>query len=242
MNQEIQIKKYILPVIILLVIGVSVVVGLTIWRNSQFRLVTSTPSTKGTIPTSTGTFKLTFNQELGSFDMYQDIEGDNKTLVSDVETNGNTLYLYIKTLAPGSVYKFNLRNIKSKSGETITSIPFNVRATYVPFNRLPKEQQDLEVSKTDRDNISDPILNILPYQGEDYYLEAEFSADDEEIPILIINAELFIRKVDLGKENTQIISEFEPRIFAYLRSKNIDPEKYDYRYTINEPPATPSEP
>lgn len=229
------------PILFLLTVFAVIAVSLIIWTTIStggFRLVRSTPGTSGKIATSTSTIRLDFNRDIGTEVSLAMIQGSERNIVTNIRKEARAIFLSLGTLEEEGKYSFSLGPIQSTSDETISSINFSFKAEYIPYDQLSAAQKELELAITDAGNFDDPILKHLPHQGKNFYLEAELTESDEEEPILVIQAQLFLSRADVGKPRTQLISEFRPSIDEYIKSKQLDPASYLFRYSYNEPPTT----
>lgn len=231
-------RKRLVALIALIVVLGSVGFGF-LWQRSQtFRLLSSTPKINSAIPTSTSVIKLTFSHSLdASVDYLGTTEGESVSSINSIQIDGPSIFIRLKPLTKNKWYSFTLKNIKAQDGRVIESLPIRFTAQYIPYNELPSDQKRLEVSQTDRETATDPILAYLPFQGDRIYITAEFTATEEDEEILVINAELFLQRSELGVNRSQAIQVYKDRVVGYISSKGLDPEKYLIRYEINEPPA-----
>jgi hypothetical protein len=225
-----------------IVIGALVlVIGLTlnnIYRNSTFRLTKSTPALNGVLSTSTGTIKLEFNRKIdGSINYADGLDGSTE-IISSISVEENSLVVKLKPLTKDKKYSFTIREIKSLDGEHINKLPVNFTARYIPYDQLSSAQKNLELSETDKDNQEDPVLAIVPHQGDQFYLTSEHTATEDGEPILVLNAQLFLYRSELESGRAAAIEKGKNKVREYLRSRDLDPEKYLIRYEITEPPAT----
>lgn len=223
-------------------IGVAILLGLTAWtlyKNSQFRLVTSTPNTTGTIASSTGTFKLVFNRKLKADMSLQKIldSGDNsrEPIVTSMRIEDKTMHLSVRALDEETEYSFSLKNVTAASGETIPEVGFKFTPVYIPLSRLSEAQKELEATETDRGNLEDPLNQFLPYQSDELYLTGEYIYNDEDEAVFIVNSDAFITAAEVQLPPSVIIGRYEAKVKAFIKSKGLDPAKYTIRTSLNEP-------
>lgn len=230
-------KKQALTIIAIILACLSLVL-LGVFRNQTFRLTSSTPKLGKTIPTSTGTIKLDFNREIDGTKSYTDnLEGDSG-IINSISVEGKSVLIKLKPLTKDKKYGFAIHNIHSVDGSVIQRLPINFTARYVPYNKLSSEQKRLEVAETDKNNEEDAVLQIVPHQGDQFYLTSEYSATEDGEPILVLNAQLFLYRSDLGAGRDSAIEKYKNSVREFLSGNNLDPDKYLIRYEINEPPAT----
>ncbi len=230
-------KKNITLAIIAAVLAAGVLISLTIIQNARFRLVGSTPRLGSSLSTSTSTIKLDFNRDIDNSQEYTDSLTGDLALIKSISVDKKSIYLKLVTLKENQHYSLALNNIRSADGKVITKLPVEFTAKYVAFNKLPVSQRQLETTQTDKNNTEDPILAILPHQGESFYLSGSYSANDAGEPIFILDAQLFLKRADLGAKHDSAISGYKKTVHDFIKSKGFDPDKYLIRYDINEPPS-----
>lgn len=215
--------------------------GLFLYQSSRFRLVSSTPKLSDSLPTSTSTIKLHFSKPLDdSKDYRATLLEQDPFIVSTIEVTGNDIYVHLRKLEKGKRYRFTIKDITAKDGRVIMQQSVAFEAKFVPYSQLSADQKRLELSQTDRTTPSDPILAYMPHQGDRFYLKAEHTTSEEDEEILVINADLFLSRDDIKTGRSAAIQQYKDRVTQFIRSKDLDPDKYYIRYVINEPPASPN--
>jgi hypothetical protein len=211
--------------------------AISIFNSQKFRLVNSTPKMGNTIPSSTGTIKLSFNRDLKNNMSLSTILVDigERPVVQAMRIEGRDMFLSIIPLEEKTEYTIELRNITSTSNEVIPKTTFSFTPVYVPFDRLSSEQKALEASETDRDNAEDPLAQYLPYQGDSFYLTSEYTYNDQDESIFIVNNEAFLSASEVTESRSSVIERYESKVKSFIRSKGLDPSKYIIRTSLNEP-------
>lgn len=232
MNRNIKIVAVLVLAIIVMM------VGLNIFQNKDFKLTGTTPDLNNTIATSTGTIKLNFNKKIDSSVGYvSKIEGDAE-IINSISVEEKTILIKLKPLIKDKKYSFVIKDIKSTDGKYISKIPINFTAKYVPYNKLSSDQKSLELSQTDKNNSKDPILAIVPHQGDQFYLTSEYTSSEDGESIFVLNAQLFLYRSDLGSGRDAAIEKCKTKVRDYLKSNGLNLDNYLVRYEITEPPTT----
>lgn len=189
----------------------------------------------GAITVSTSVIELRFNKILKEADYSKDLITQSTEFVHRVETRANKLYLYTSALSENNTYSFSLKHVVSKDGEVIDNINLSFTAKAIASDRVSKDQEVLEATLTDRDEINDPILYYLPHKGDGFYLQDEFVAKNNNYA-LVINAQLILTRADIISGIDQAEQLYKKKVEDYIRSKGLDPAKYSINYIVNVPP------
>lgn len=206
-----------------------------VWQSSQFRVVSTTPSTSRAVATSTSVIKIDFSHDLledAQYDRTLLLEGHD--IVREVDHQDRSLYIRLFELREGDTHKITFGDIFSSDGKVIKNYELNFRATYIPYDRISQAQKDLEASETDRFEPDDPILNHIPYSSIGYSIEPVHDTTEEGVYTVSVNAKIFLSNADRGFEE-QAIEMYRNQIFDYLKSKNINPDNYQFNYIIQDP-------
>ncbi len=137
--------------------------ALTARSNSQFRAVTISPSA-GTLPTSSDTIVVEFNEKLKNLD--EQPEGFisySPEVRTKVSVNERTLtILLLDRPTTDEEFEVSFNNLMAENGDTLTTtIKYLVK--YVPYNRLPEEEQQKQAASIGQPKDDNPLLSILPY-------------------------------------------------------------------------------
>ncbi len=206
-----------------------------VWQSSQFRVVSTTPSTSRAVATSTSVIKIDFSHDLSEDAQYdRTLLAEGQSIVREVERRGQSIYVRLFELKEGDTYRIVFRDILSASGKVIKSYELGFRATYIPHNRISQAQKDLEAGETDRFEPDDPILDHIPYSSIGYSIEPVHDTTEEGVYTVSVNAKIFLSNADRGFEE-QAIEMYRNQIFDYLKSKNINPDNYQFNYIIQDP-------
>ncbi len=231
------VRKTILVLIVIAVIGA---VWFFFGQNHEFRLVRSTPDTNQVVATSTSTVRLEFSEDLDtSIDYAKNIEGD--FIVSRTFAEGPYLFLTLRRLEKDTAYSFVVKNVVSLDQEIIDEVRVSFTAGYIQFERLSGTQKELEAYVADRGRFDNPILNILPHQGDRFFIKYTFGTDDMGESILFLDVDLYVTREDLGRDKNEIIAQYGKRVTDYISGAGINPDDYTIRYTVIEPPTLPTQ-
>lgn len=231
-------RKKFTPLIVLIILAV---VGLLAWQiylSLTFRLTKTIPKPKGTVSTALQTFVVEFNKELDPGVDYLASIADGQKHVAKIKIDGKSLEVRTNSAIDGKRYNFTIKNIKSKSGSVIPQINFDYTARYIPFDRLPKDQQRLVERQEDQLSEDNPILSRLPYGDLHFRLSAEFEEHEEEstkIGELRLKAEILLSASDVRSDRDAAIAIYKQEVLDYIKSLGFDPASYKIDYEIIEP-------
>ncbi len=229
-------KNYIRSLVIMVSMFILIGLGLYFYRGSQFRLISTTPNLSGTVSTATSVYKLKFSRNLKENNYPSRVTGQNKDIIQSIRIDQNIMYIDLSPLDEDKEYTFSVNDIRSTQDDVIESISIYIVAKYIPFNKLSKTQQELEISQTDRNNQTDPLMEYLPYEGDRYYLEGSYSETDDGEPVFILDAQIFLLRGELLQDRNAVLDAYETKIHQYIQSKGLDPKNYPIRYDVTEPP------
>lgn len=212
----------------------------------SFRIVKSTPDTNN-YPSSMGVLVLEFNKELDSKFIYDSYNKEATNVIqfsfdspAYIEVSGKTLKITIQQTAKPGNYSLQLKNIRSQSGSILQAkIPFVVKN--IPYGQLDEATKLLfdEYATEGETPPQDPIINVLPYQTDKYKISYTFPAEDVELPATITITMKFFAPGDAALPATPTeyqaylndIRTYRTAALDYLKSKNIDINKYIIKYT-----------
>lgn len=224
-------------IIILVVVVVVLFLGFGLVRNMRFRVLSTTPKLKGAVATDLKTFVIVFNRELAPNVDYKQKLTDPENHVKEIEAEAKRLVLYTNSAQDEKNYKFELNDITAADGSVIRSIQFNYTAKYIPFEKLPKDQQQLIEEQNLRPRADNPILNYLPHGGLHFNLDAVFSEVNEEsgeLGAVTLVAQLYLSNSDVKINREAAIEKYKKEVLDYIVSIGFDPNNFAIRYEINE--------
>jgi hypothetical protein len=222
-------KNIILVVVLFLVVATVITIS-----NSRFRLIETTPSITGEVPTSTNGFKLYFNREI-VFNTEQITETVNSVdQIKDIEVGKDYLIVVILEPLIDSENVFEINGVNSTSGDKLNTIKFNYKGKYIQKDRLSDEHLEL-ISYIANIKPENKIITILPYSTLDYYLSEAYFEDEEEsgdIGTFYINARINLSAYDLREGRQKSIDAYKKEISNYITSKGFKIEDQDINYEI----------
>lgn len=234
-------RKKIVVASLVVVLLLAIVVIFGVLQSNSFRLLGTVPDINTVIPSSTSVLKLDFNKDLVQTGNNPTIAGKDMQIVAGLRIDKKTLFVDLKALDPDKTYIFAINNIQSKTGKQLKSLNIALKTKYTPVENIPVSQLQTEIQQDDRNNLNDPLLAYLPYQADSFYLESEVTNDDSGSTVLVINAQLFLTRDEVLQDRQVVLAKYKEEISNFIKSKNINPEKYYIRYTFNEPPMYESE-
>ena len=121
-----------------------------------------------------------------------------------------------------------LRNIVSVDNSTISLYPFKFTTGYVSENDLSKDEKQQLQSQTDKGNIDDPIILVLPYNNPNISMNTFYNASGD----LIIRVVITLSLADIREGENIAIDRYKEQAKQYLISNDIDPNDYQFEYII----------
>lgn len=200
-----------------------------------FRVISIVPNPSKIVATSTDKFEIKFNKKLAKIADYSKLISSSNIVIKNVSSSNDTLIINVGTIREFKEYKITIQNIVSESNQQINEINIKFNARYKSFNELTEEEQRIHLDSTDINAIEDPIDQYLPHNELEYELSGMFikSGNNSEY---VLFAKILLSKSDLGNNRDPAIARQKARILDYIKSKNIDPDKYKIEYTIVDPP------
>lgn len=222
--------------LLLLLAGILLIamIGLSAVQANRFKVVNMVPDPSGRVSTSTDFIVVTFNKELQpDIDYTSQIEDSNLTMRS-IDLDGKKMTIRFQSLKEAVEYTFTVKDITSKSGEIIETLPFKFTAQYMSESSLSDEQRKQLIEETDKGNISDPILQHLPYGGLHFRLSSENRIAEQDDPGLLLVAELQLNRADMSDKATAV-KLYQQEVLDYIKSLKLNPDDYVIRYVVIEP-------
>ncbi len=224
-------RKHLKKIVIALVI---LVIGLSVWsvmQNRKFHVIKTVPGITGKVSTSFTSFVVQTNRELDTNIDYMKQLDDPAQHVTSISVQGKTLILTTKEPEMDKKYTFTVKDVHAKNSEVIKAIKFNYTATYIPNNKLSKEEQALLEQQTHSTYNKDPIIAHLPHSTLDYKLEAEFGeAEGGSDPKFVLNATLFITEADQNTGQDEATATYKQEVIDYIKSLGLNPDSYTIHY------------
>lgn len=220
----IQYKVYIWVFAALLLIGL---IGWGLYRLLVFQVVSTTPNNNSKISAGATTVTFSFNKELGDISSIKIKASDNIILKSEVsKTNLN---VYLVNLQQDKSYTIYLQNITSTDGQKIDDYQLHFSNLYIPYNQQSREAQDQAIKTTDKGNIDDQAVKILPKYDKDYSITYElFSEPSQKGKYVKLHITLLLSQFDVN--NKTKIAEYKNKALEFLKSNGLNPNDYVIEY------------
>ena len=221
------INRFKKPLIAASVILVALFIIYFSWSLLVFRVTGTTPANNSKVNTGSNTIYIYFNKELKNDPKNITIvaEGD---IVNDYSIDKNKISINLKNTENNKSYTVILRNIVSVDNSTISLYPFKFTTGYVSENDLSKDEKQQLQSQTDKGNIDDPIILVLPYNNPNISMNTFYNASGD----LIIRVVITLSLADIREGENIAIDRYKEQAKQYLISNDIDPNDYQFEYII----------
>lgn len=165
-------KKFLIIVIVSIVLILIGIVLFIFYRENfeSFKLVSTSPDTKESIPTSTSSIVLKFNKEIDGNKISIKNVSSNSTIVRNLSSSDKTITLSLSPLVVDKEYSIKIDQVTAKNGEEIKDIKLDFFAKYVPYNKLTEEERQQGIQDTDPEISTSSIRNFLPLVTPNYTL------------------------------------------------------------------------
>jgi len=195
-----------------------------------FRMTSTTPRLTS-INNYTPSIQVNFNKPIDGKGI--SIGPDN--VVATTKVSGTALTIYLQTLSANHTYTITIKSIRSTSGKVLTNIPLTFKVAYVASSdNLSDAEKQAISNKQDQKpaSLADPILNYLPYSTLTFMLTAVQTGSTQGQSALVIEAQILIPPNTPADQEAIDIPKFKQQAIDYLKSKGIDPTKYNIDYQI----------
>lgn len=133
----------------------------------------------------------------------------------------------------GTTYKISVAEIKDTHGQTIRNLNFSFTPISKNISQLPESQQEALVGRNESSPVyRDPILSHLPYQSLDFSLAASFPTGKNNLPSLVLIANIFVPMADTGLLQQETINQYQQEVVSYIASLGLNPKSYTIDYVI----------
>lgn len=192
-----------------------------------FRVLSTAPENNGAVNLGQSAVIFNFTKDIEAVDMKSQLASSGDILIS-TEVNKSKLTVYVKNINQNEAYSIELKNIKSKSGEVISSYKLNFQGKYIEASQL--NQQILETLEKQTDSnlnpgLEDPVTKLLPKRTSEYSMNFILYQDPSQKGKYVrIETVLFIPDYEL--ENNALIIDYKNKALKYLKDNNINPNDY----------------
>lgn len=229
-------KSKITLLIIFVTLMISIIAGFYIYRQNRSLFVESArPSLEnskdGKISTAITYIDFYFNKNIDQSQIKRNNIFSNKEIISSTEVKGKIIRVNLKNIEKDIKYIIYLENIVSDDGFVLKSYTYSATGFYTNNYSATKEQQDEQNNQTDRNNNSDPIFGVVPYQTINYSITASGSITNSSTPPTI-KIFVYLASADYTDANTQkIVDSKIKEAKDYLVSKGIKLDNYKFEYS-----------
>lgn len=227
-------SKYKVYIWIVVVVLFVLLIGWGLYRLLVFQVVSTNPANNAKISAGATTVTFTFNKELTDVNSIQVKASDNIILKSEVDKN--KLNVYLISLQPDKSYDIFLQNISASDGQRIDYYQLHFTNQYIPFNQQSQQVQEQQIKTTDKGNIDDPAVKVLPKYAKDYSIKYElFGEPSQKGKYIKLHINLLLSQFDAN--NKAKILEYKNEALDYLKTNGVNPNDYVIEY---DPPVAAS--
>jgi hypothetical protein len=222
-------KKFVGALIIL----VLVIVAFSVYDYFNFSYVSVNPS-MNQIANWTPFITFKFNKTLSYKGLSVKIT-PNVFYGKGYSLSGDELTLFLSVpMQVNEQYHISIGSITDSHGQTIRNLNFTFRPLSKNISQLPDAQQEALTGRNESSPVyKNPLLAHLPYNSLDFSLSATFPTGQNNLPYLVLVAELFVPSADTGSLQQQVISQYQQEVKAYISSFGLNPGNYKIDYVIN---------
>jgi len=227
-------KFIIIAIVSIILVFIGIVLFIFYRENFEsFKLISTSPDTKESIPTSTSSIVLKFNKEIDSNKISIKNITSNSNVVRNVSSSGKTITLNLSPLVVDKKYNINIDKVIAKNGDEIKDIKLDFFAKYVPYNKLTEEERQQGVQDTDPAISNSSIRNFLPQVTPNYTLvggKIFFSNGDSKDIVQV--KDIFYKGINPPYPESEIKYSAES-IKNFLKDTGVD--RNSYLLTSNNP-------
>jgi hypothetical protein len=222
--------RLIIQLAIILVLFVFATTAYNIYKDHQFRVVSTNPSTRN-VATATPFFKVIFNRQLSKDNLSV---SSNPAIISSYSINGDELDMNLNTPTDSNTtYNITINSISAADGKTLTDKNFKFQPKQVNSQDLPQDQQQALLKNQTQylQQRQDPIIAYLPYGTLDFNLNYHFINQSTNSKI-ILDAQLQLAPGLSGAQATATTNQYKQEVTDYIKSKGLNPASYTIEYQV----------
>ncbi len=161
-------------IIVLLLLSVCVWGGLAYYDSLHFHVVSTTPSTRN-VSSIAPFFDINFNRPLSGEGLA--ITSD-PNIIKTYKISGKSIIVSLNaSMQLNSIYTITVSHISDLKGDSLSSLVFSFKAQDIPYQDLPKDQQQVLLS---RQTVKLNTRNSLTYTGLDSFVNYGLSTSQLE--------------------------------------------------------------
>lgn len=221
-------------IIIFILVILSIISVIIVIDYSKFKVTGITP--KDVLPTSTDAISVKFNRNLRSIDKQPtDIVVISPNIPFDSVISSKTLTIKLRKQLDNNIKVLIKVNVMSEDGSNISK-SYDLITKYVEFNKLPKNEQELQIADSAITGDNHPLLSLLPVDNLSYKIS--FILDDKadkkniESSDFIITIETFTPVSNYSIEDYRSINnEIRKQALEWIKEESgIDPNNIVINY------------
>jgi len=218
-----ELSKYKKPITIVVVIISVLLFIFIIYRNFYFQILSVAPA-DSKVNIGSSFIIINTNKALKELSNDSIIESPSN-IVQKVETKKNQIIITTKNIEKDKKYKIVIKDITSSSGDKINFYQYYFTGKYITYNGLNNEVKQESLKTTDKGNINDRAIEILPKTTDKFYLKYElFPEPTQKGRYVKIIAALLITKYQ--ETDLKLISDYKKSAIKYLVDNGVDPNSY----------------
>ena len=218
-------KKIIWSVIIIIIVSF---LAWGIYILLVFQVLSISPSQNSKISGGSGQITFNFNRDLDTIDLGKQMYS-SEGLAIIAQLDKNKLTLFVSNINQVKKYQIQLKDIKSKDGNTISYINYQFEGAFVPYGQLSDSEKNRQIQETDKGNLQDPVMSILPKYGDNYVIKYElFGEPSQKGKYIKLNITLLLDAQNI--DNQDLARQYKNEALGFLKSNNINPNDYVIRY------------
>ena len=193
-----------------------------------FQVLSITPSQYSKISGGSGQVTFNFNRDLDTIDLGKQMYSSEGLSIS-AQVDKNKLTLFISNINQAKKYQIQLKEIRSKEGNTISYINYQFEGAFVPYGQLSDSEKNRQIKETDKGNLQDPVMGILPKYGDNYAIKYElFGEPSQKGKYIKLNIILLLDAQNIN--NKDLAKQYKNEALDFLKSNNINPNDYVIKY------------
>lgn len=220
--------RYKKPLWIVIILALVLILTWVAYTVLVFQVSSISPSQNSKISGGSGQITFNFNRNLGAIDLGKQVYSSEGLAIS-AQVDKNKLILFVSNISQAKKYRIKLKDIADKDGNTIDYLEYQFEGAFVPYGQLSDSEKRQQIKETDRGNLKDPAMSILPKYGDNYAIKYELFAEPSQKGKYIgLNIILLLDAQDI--DNQGLAKQFKNEALDFLKNNNINPNDYVIRY------------
>lgn len=215
----------------LIVVGIVVVVisvlGLIIYQNSRFRLLSAEPEQNAsTVAPIIFNFNRNLdNKTLSAFEIQPYVAG--RSYVKD-----NQFIFEPEKYQLDKTYTAKLKSATAIDGTVLGEQKVVFKVTFVPLNKLSSSDKAAQAASTDKLEQTNPFLAKLPYETLEYKIDYKITpgANGKVDVSLIIDLYAVLNNAQQKAAYQQQLQEYKQKALLWMKGQGVDEQRYPITY------------